>query len=472
MLLGVSILSMTSCNNKEVSAPSIDDGAKSQLLIETDEFVAVRSTSMRYAVEAYTDATYTTAAPIFSGGTESSVVTSAGAIDLSLDADTEYYLLMWADYGSAYDVTSLANVSLIEGEEMSEAWQGTLTISDNTSETYTAYLKRAIGKVNLNEVDEFYSPKLNVAFDACTAFNVAEGDVTGESSAFSIDYTYDIEDGVTGLLNEDPIYIFAPVETASVIDFTFTDINETFTLSNVPVQANYVTTLNGHFTSLFVGSITASTTSDWYANPEATDVIEFTDSVFEEVILEALGKIAGEAVTVEDALSLTSLTINSKGITDMTEIKYFTNLTTLACTSNKLTYLDVSDLVNLTVLQCGANTSLGTIILPEDPSKIVTLYVYNTAITELDLTSGFTSLKTLYAYDCLGLTTVNFRNCSAMATGNIARCTNMQIVYLNEGQTNSGSWVFKEITECTFICIDSKGVETEYASGTITGTWN
>ncbi len=470
LILGVAILSLTSCVKDEQNVSS-DGIVASQLKFEASEMSTTRAEGVaRYVAEAYLDEAYTTPAFVFNEGADSSVVVTSDVVNISLDSSEEYYFLLWADDGASYAVEDLSAVSLVDGQEISEAWYGQLTIANSNGATHTAVLNRAVSKVNFIEVGEFCSPELTASFDGYTGFSVATCDVVGEKSAFEVTYIY--TDPVSGILNTDPLYLFAPVATSDVMDITFTDVEESYVVTNIPVQANYVTNINGHYTGLIQSVLSISKDGDWDYDPVLVGVVTFVDPAFEAAILDALGMIAGNTVTVDDALTLTSLTISSCGITDMTGINAFTNLTSLDCSSNELTAIDISALSNLTSFKCGNNYDLVDITLPDDPSKIETYYVFRAAITEIEILTKMTGLKTLYAYDMPNLTTIDFRNCSSMTTGNVARCYALETVYLNKGQTDSGSWVFKEITTCTFICTDEDGHDEYYGSGEINGTWS
>ncbi|MFI3265096.1 MAG: hypothetical protein SNG38_09150 [Rikenellaceae bacterium] len=388
---------------------------------------------------------------------------------MSVDSSTDYYFLLWADNGESYDIGTLANISLVDGQDVTDAWQGTLAINGGEATTYTAPLKRAVAKVNFVEIEGYNASTLSVSYDAYTSFNVAEGATSGDKSAFDIVYTYN--GSVVGVLNEEPLYTLASVASADVLEFTFDDTNEVFTLTNIPVQANYTTNIKGHYSALILSALSVEVDEDWSIDPNAPEVIQFNDPIFEEAVLSALGKISGEVVTYEDALTLTTLTITSLGISDVSELQYFTNLTKLYSAYNSFDTLDLSKLSQLSIIICNNNTSLVNVIFPEDKSVIQTMQIQGTSIPELDVTE-MTSLSYLYAFDLPYITTLDFRNCTKLSTLNIARDYALETVYLNEGQTNSGSWVFKSITTCTFICTDANGVDTEYASGVLNGTWS
>ncbi|MFI3264646.1 MAG: DUF6562 domain-containing protein [Rikenellaceae bacterium] len=468
-ILGVTLIAMTSCIKDEQVASS-DGKVTTQLEIEINQTAATRAdATLRYVVEAYYDAEYTEPAPVFEAGTESSIETTSGSMSMYLDSSLGYYFLLWADYGVSYDASDLSAVTLVDGEAVSEAWQGQFSIINSSSLTHSVTLNRAVAKVNFIETGEFYSAQLTAAYDGYSAFNVASGDCVGETSAFEVSYFFN--GMATGLLNTEPLYVLAPVATSEVLDFDISDVEGTFTVSNVPVQANYVTNLNGRYSSLFESAISVDKDQDWEYDPGVAEVVKFVDPVFEAAVLAALGMIEGQAITADDALTLTSLDVSSKGITDLTGIEYFTNLTLLTTVKNSYSHIDVSKLNKLVTLKCGNNTNVVSCVLPEDPSSIETFYIFSTSLTELDLTK-MTSLKTLYISSMPYLESVNLRNCTNLTTVQAYNCYGLQTMYLNDGQTNSGTWVFTDINaDCQFIFIDEDEHEETYGYGEFTATW-
>ena len=112
--------------------------------------------------------------------------------------------------------------------------------------------------------------------------------------------------------------------------------------------------------------------------------------------------------------TITSLNVSNKGISDLTGIEDFIALTSLHCSYNALTSLDVSGLTALTYLRCSNNyltsldvsgaTALTTLLCQENQLRsldvsgataLTTLDCYNNQLTSLDV-SGMTALTTLY----------------------------------------------------------------------------
>lgn len=86
---------------------------------------------------------------------------------------------------------------------------------------------------------------------------------------------------------------------------------------------------------------------------------------------------------VEKMKAMTSLSINNKGLADISDIQYFTGLTRLACNGNYLTELPVENLTNLTLLDCSGNQLTGLSV--GSLTELTTLNCDNNHLTELDI---------------------------------------------------------------------------------------
>ncbi|WP_125718773.1 T9SS type A sorting domain-containing protein [Flavobacterium ustbae] len=100
-------------------------------------------------------------------------------------------------------------------------------------------------------------------------------------------------------------------------------------------------------------------------------------------------------VQTSDINTLTSLDVTGSNITDLTGIEGFVSLTQLYTMSNKLTTLDVSNNLELTILRCDANNTLTSLNVSKN-TKLVNLYCPDNKITSLDV-SNLPELSNLYA---------------------------------------------------------------------------
>ena len=131
------------------------------------------------------------------------------------------------------------------------------------------------------------------------------------------------------------------------------------------------------------------TNDDWKESwTDDSPIIQFKDPKFLNALLNIDSSIpidrnADGQISEKEAAVTTEITygLNNAGIRDMSEIKYFTALTSLVCSDNQLTSLDVSNNTALTMLSC-ENNQLTTL----DVSK-------NVALT--DLRCGSNQLKSL-----------------------------------------------------------------------------
>ncbi|MEO0852903.1 MAG: leucine-rich repeat domain-containing protein, partial [Cyanobacteria bacterium J06648_11] len=122
---------------------------------------------------------------------------------------------------------------------------------------------------------------------------------------------------------------------------------------------------------------------------EFTQFVTFLDSALEAVVRSALGASDSEPITDADALTLTTLDASESGISDLTGLEFFTNLTDLNLSGNDIT--DIQPLVDNSGFNSGAAIDLTMnplsitarqIQVPELESRGVQVSV--TALVEID----------------------------------------------------------------------------------------
>ena len=158
--------------------------------------------------------------------------------------------------------------------------------------------------------------------------------------------------------------------------------------------------------------------------------IIFEDSNFETFCLWNFDSNKDGQISIGEVDKITELDISRKNISTIPEIQYFTSLTTLDCSNNQLTSLDMSGCTNLTTLDCS-----------------------NNQLTSLDM-SGRTSLQTLNCNHCNSMTFLNVSGCTNLTTldcsNNFLRsldvsgCTSLQTL---DGNWNI--WTSLDVSECT-----------------------
>ena len=157
----------------------------------------------------------------------------------------------------------------------------------------------------------------------------------------------------------------------------------------------------------------------------------FTEAITNSTFIWALGlngctleKNADGSVTLteeykQQLANITSLNLDGGRIGDLSDLRYFTGLRELQCSSNELKTLDVSMLTNLTTLYCSLN-------------QLETLDVSNLAnLTTLNC--NYNQLETL---DVSMLTNLTTLNCSSnqLETLDVGMLTNLTILYCFSNQ--------------------------------------
>jgi Secretion system C-terminal sorting domain len=171
---------------------------------------------------------------------------------------------------------------------------------------------------------------------------------------------------------------------------------------------------------------------------------------------------------------------SSTGISSLSGIQSFTNLTSLICkNNNSLTLLDVSGMVNLVSIDAG-NNSLATLNL-SGCTGLVTVNCWGNELTALELT-GLTSLENLYLSsnnlteidlspvsltnfigDTNLFTTLDFSTQTELDYFNVFGCTNLTSVYVKNGHTDHFDVeTFGACTSLNYICIDEEEYDLVY----------
>ncbi|MBR3917187.1 MAG: leucine-rich repeat domain-containing protein [Clostridia bacterium] len=144
--------------------------------------------------------------------------------------------------------------------------------------------------------------------------------------------------------------------------------------------------------SIIISNVTANAAEEEITSVEINET-NFPDAIFREYVKSSFDKDGDSVLSAEEIAAVTSIDVNSKGISDLTGIEYFTSLETLWCYDNKLTAIDVSNNTALTGLFCDFNqlTSI-------DVSKNTALFSFTcegNQLTSLDLSNNPT-LRSLY----------------------------------------------------------------------------
>lgn len=135
------------------------------------------------------------------------------------------------------------------------------------------------------------------------------------------------------------------------------------------------------------------------------------NNFFNALINLGIDKNGDGLITKDEALQVSSLELIHQNISDLYGIQSFENLLELDCSSNDLTYLDVSNLRRLSKLYCFGNRITSLDVSQNKLLKF--LYCYVNPITKLEL-SNMDSLKILECHDC-ELTKLEITNCENLS---------------------------------------------------------
>ena len=206
--------------------------------------------------------------------------------NLRLVAQQTYDFVFWADCstGDHYNTDDLTNITVkgnyAGNNDEFDAFTGALLdyqVKGAFSENIT--LRRPFGQLNVKTLDMAAIPdptlkptKVKVAFTAVpTSFNAKKGEIGAATAA--VEYTADVL-SADGDLTVD--YIWAPVEEATLADFSMTFLNGTTEIStngdfkNIPIRRNYRTMVSGNLLTK-QGDITVEIDPNFY-KPDITVV--------------------------------------------------------------------------------------------------------------------------------------------------------------------------------------------------------
>lgn len=128
----------------------------------------------------------------------------------------------------------------------------------------------------------------------------------------------------------------------------------------------------------------------------AINQINFPDSNFRNFIAENCDVNNDGFLSYDEALSLTSMSIGSQGISDLKGIEYFINLQYLNAANNDITSIDLSQNVNLTDLILENNPNLKNIDVSQN-KQLTDLDVLNCGLSTIDISAN-TELRKLYCH--------------------------------------------------------------------------
>ena len=158
----------------------------------------------------------------------------------------------------------------------------------------------------------------------------------------------------------------------------------------------------------------------------------FPDANFRSFML---GEYSKGYITSTDVDSRKSLSPSGKSISNLQGIGYFTKLTTLNCSGNNLSSLDLSAQTELKTLNASSNqltsinlpVSLETLNLSNNTKFTTFNWCYKNALKIVDF-SNCTGVKTVSLYNNSAMTSLSMSNCTALTTLN---CYTSALTYIN-----------------------------------------
>lgn len=285
------IVLLTGCSNDEIGMGDYNRQSTC-VSVSTDASTHTRTNPAeitRYAMEVYKDENCTTAANVFEHGDAATYKAQSdnGEFYMTLDKEQSYYCLFWADNGE-YTIDDLKAVTSGTDKQITEAYHGKSSIS-GTEKEVSVTLKRAVAKLTLEESGALAAGTLKVAYAHKTQFNVATAKTIGTETAQSKEMTVSETGG--GAIGE-TVLLLADAGEATLHNFEFTyttaggSARPAFTVSNVPLRANYITGIKGHFSGNTAYSFEVTCEDTWNTPdnkfPQPTDkmtfVVDLTDA--------------------------------------------------------------------------------------------------------------------------------------------------------------------------------------------------
>ena len=161
-----------------------------------------------------------------------------------------------------------------------------------------------------------------------------------------------------------------------------------------------------------------------YVNMVPWTTINIPDANFKALLLESYDANGDGGISPDEAATITSLDVSATipQIESLEGIEYFFNLTSLDCSYNKITSLNLASNTKLTTLSATTN-QLEAVVMP---SSITSLDLSNNQLSTIDV-SGMKGLITLNVANNK-LSTLNIRNNTALTNLNMSNNTEVSIV--------------------------------------------
>ena len=162
-------------------------------------------------------------------------------------------------------------------------------------------------------------------------------------------------------------------------------------------------------------------------------IIDIPDVNFKEFLLESLNVDTNgdsEIQVIEANTYASSINVNSLNIYDLSGIEYFTSIPALFCSSNQLTYLDVSQNTALTQLSCNDNQL--TYLDVSQNTALTQLSCFNNQLTNLNVSQNTALISLICSNN--QLTNLDVSQNTALYK---LFCSSNQLTYLDVSQNTA-----------------------------------
>ncbi len=280
------VVLFTSCQKEDTQIADTNSGDQVTINVTANDVVATRAASTsptRYIVAVFSDQNCTTPINLFGAEDakthqKSFAATNGSAtININIDRTINYYFLFWSDISGedVFNTDDLRAVELQTGKNPVEAWAGAQAIEvGEITKTIDVELSRSVAKINLMETGKLIAgSSLQMKIHQPSVFNVRDlstNNTTAERiEVFSVPTAVDGSSSAVKLNNSE-IYVFAPKNSSKVIDIEFKMSasgieEEAFVVTNIPLQGNRATNINGHYTQLASAAFNVSLDKNWVA---------------------------------------------------------------------------------------------------------------------------------------------------------------------------------------------------------------
>ena len=262
------------------------------------------------------------------------VTDNTATFNLRLVAQQTYDFVFWADCstGDHYNTDDLTNITVkgnyAGNNDEFDAFTGALLdyqVTGAFSENIT--LRRPFGQLNVKTLDLAAIPdpalkptKVKVAFTAVpTSFDARKSEVGTTTAA--AEYTADVL-SADGDLTVD--YIWAPVEEATLADFSMTFLNGTTEIStnddfkNIPIRRNYRTNVSGNLLTK-QGTFNVTIDPEFY-KPDINDYPELRAALANGGSVTLSEDVTIEAPLVVETGKTVEIDLNGKDIINTTSL--------------------------------------------------------------------------------------------------------------------------------------------------------